>query len=80
MPKLIVAAALLILAGTVHAAGWRSLRIDGSSEASFAKSIAALQEKLSPAHRYVFASALEDVQRQYTAAENRRQLDGLRYK
>jgi hypothetical protein len=80
IPKYIVGAALIVLAGTSHAAGWRSLRIDGSSEASFAKSIAALQEKLSPAHRYVFDSALEDIEREYTADEYRRQLDGLRYK
>jgi hypothetical protein len=79
MPKYVVAAALLVLAVPVHA-GWRSLRIDGSSEASFAKSLAALQEKLSPAHRYVFDSALEDIQRAYTAEEYRRHLDGLRYK
>ena len=61
MQKLTVAVLAVTLAGTASAADWRSLRIDGSGEAAFAKSVAVFQEELSPAHRYVFESALQDI-------------------
>lgn len=90
MLKLTVAVLAVGLAGTASAAGWRSLRVDGSSEASFAESVAAFQQKLSPARRLVFDLALQDIwiqgtkgaeadQREYTATEYFRQLDGLGY-
>jgi hypothetical protein len=90
MLKLTVAVLALALAGTASAAGWRSLRIDASSEASFTESVAALQEKLSKARGYVFALALQDIwmrgredataaQREYTASDYFRQVDGLGY-
>ena len=89
MLKLTVAVLGIALAGTA-AAGWRDLRVDGSSEAAFTESLEAFQEKLSPARRYVFGEALKDIwlqgarqavaeQREYTAAEYYRQLHGLRY-
>ena len=43
MLKLTVAVLAVALAGTASAAGWRSLRIDGSSDASFTTSLAAFQ-------------------------------------
>lgn len=91
MVKLTVAALALTIASSAGAAGWRSLRIDGSSESAFSQSVAALRDKLPPAHQFVFNSALQDIwalgtqlaeseQREYAAAEYFRQLDGLTYK
>ena len=51
MLKLTVAMLALALAGTANAAGWRSLRIDASSEASFAKSVEEFRDKLTPSRR-----------------------------
>jgi hypothetical protein len=79
------------LAATANAAGWRDLRVDGSSEEAFAKSLEAFREKLSPARVYVFGEALKDIwiegakaaeaeQREYTAADYYARLDGLGYK
>lgn len=79
MRTLTVAVLAVVLAGTANAAGWRSLRFDASSEDSFAKSVTAFQQKLSPARRYVFDMALLDIQRDPKGAEYRRRLDGLRY-
>lgn len=80
MSKLAVAVLAVALAGAANAAGWRSLRIDASSEDSLAKSVATLQQELSPARRYVFDMALLDIQRGFATDEYRRRLDGLRYK
>jgi hypothetical protein len=90
MLKLTVAALAVVLAGTA-AAGWRDLRIDGSSEAAFAKSLDEFKDKLSPAHGYVLGEALKDIwvegekqaaadQREYTDSDYYAQLDGLSYK
>ena len=90
MLKLTVAMLAVALAGTASAAGWRSLRVDGSSEEGFTKSVAAFESKLSPARHYVFALALQDLwvqgtqsagaeQREYTASEYFRRVDGLGY-
>ena len=90
MLKFMVAVLAIALAGSAGAAGWRSLRIDGTSEAAFSESVVAFQEKLSPVRRYVFASALHDIwelgtknaeaeQREYTESDYLRQLDGLAY-
>jgi hypothetical protein len=91
MTKLAVVVLVVALAGSAQAAGWRALRVDGSSEASFSDSVAAFQEKLPPVRQYVFVRALQDVwlsgterakaeQREYTAQDYFRQLDGLGYK
>ena|SRR5687768_8322374 len=91
MLKITVALFAVALAGTASAAGWRSLRVDGSNDEAFAKSLEAFKEKMSPAREYAFGEALKDIwtqgakaaeaeQRQYTADEYYRQLDGLRYK
>ena len=92
MLKLAVAAAIFALgiAGTASAAGWRSLRLDARDEASFTSSVAVFEKKLSPEQWYVFRVALHDIwdhgtknaaadEREYTAADYLRQLDGLRY-
>jgi len=89
MLKLTVAVVALALAGTA-AAGWRDLRLDGSSEEAFAHSMTAFKDELSPAREYVFGEALKDIwiqsataaeaeQREYTADEYYRLLDGLSY-
>jgi hypothetical protein len=89
MLKLAVAVLAVALAGTA-AAGWRDLRVDGSSEEAFAKSMAAFKQELSPARQYVFGEALKDIwiqsataaeteQREYKADEYYKLLDGLRY-
>ena len=86
-----VAVLAVAFATTANAGGWRSLRIDASSEESFERSVAEFQEKLSPARRYVFEWALRDAwvegerkaqaeQREYTAAEYFERVHGLRYK
>jgi len=91
MLKPIVAAVLVVaLSGTASAAGWRSLRLDARDEASFTQSVGAFQEELSPERWYAFRVALQDIwyqgarsaaadQREYTAADYLRQLDGLGY-
>ena len=88
MLKLTVAVLTLALAGTACAGGWRSLRIDGSSQAAFEKSLAEFREKLTNGRRYAFTLALNDIwyrgtkeagRREYTEADYRRELDGLAY-
>ena len=90
MLKLTVAVLAVALAGSASAAGWRSLRVDGSSDASFAESVAAFKEKLPLARRYAFELALQDIwvqgardaeaaQREYTTSDYFRRLDGLGY-
>jgi hypothetical protein len=90
MLKLTVAMLAIALAGTASAAKWRDLRVDGTSEEAFAKSLEAFKEELSQARVYVLVEALKDIwtqgaktadaeQREYTADEYYRQVDGLRY-
>src|SRR5690348_12159968 len=90
MLKLTVAVLAIVLASSA-AAGWRNLRIDGSSEEAFAKSLDEFKDKLSPAHRYVCGEALKDIwvqgeraaqaeQREYTDSEYYAQVHGLGYK
>jgi hypothetical protein len=89
--KVAVAVWAVALAGTASAAGWRSMRIDASSEADFTASVSALREKLPEVRRHVLDLALNDIwvrgaqaaaaeQRDYPASEYFNQLDGLRYK
>jgi hypothetical protein len=90
MLRLTVAVLAVALASTASAGGWRNLRIDGSSEAGFAESVEAFKEKLPMTRRYAFAHALQDIweqgvkdaeaaEREYTASEYFRQIDGLGY-
>jgi hypothetical protein len=91
MLKVTLAVLAVALAGTASAAGWRSMRIDGSSEAGFNASVMALRAKLPTVRRHVLDLALKDVlargeqaaaaaQREYPRSEYLRQLDGLSYK
>ena len=91
MLKLTLAVLAVALAGTASAAGWRSMRIDASSEAEFTASVSALRDQLPLVRRHVLDLALNDIwvqgaqaaaadQRDYPASEYLRQLDGLRYK
>ena len=90
MLKLTVAVLAVALAGTASA-GWRSMRVDGSSEDGFNRSVTALRQELPEVRRHVFDLALQDIwvqgtktaeaeQREYTATEYLRELDGLGYK
>ena len=90
MLKLIVAVFAIALAGTAGAAGWRDLKIDGSSEAAFQRSLQAFDEELSPERHQVFTAALMDIwlqgtaeakadERLYTVSDYHTQLDGLSY-
>ena len=90
MLRVTFAVLAVLLAGSASAAGWRSLRIDASSEETFAQSMTAFKDELSPAREYVFGEALKDIwtqrataaeaeQREYTADEYYNLLDGLRY-
>ena len=80
----------VVLAGSAAAAGWRDLRVDASSDEAFAKSLDAFKEKLSSPRVYVLGEALKDIwiqgakaaeaeQREYTAGEYYKQVDGLGY-
>jgi hypothetical protein len=91
MLKVTLAVLAVALAGTASAAGWRSMRLDASSEADFTASVCALRDKLPETRRHVLDLALNDIwvqgaeaaaaeQRDYAASEYFRQLDGLRYK
>jgi hypothetical protein len=91
MLKITLAVLAVALAGTASAAGWRSMRIDASSEADFTASVSALQAKLPKARRHVLKVALQEIrvqgtqaaakeQRDYPTSEHLRQLDGLKYK
>jgi len=90
MRKLIVVVLAVAFAGAASAADWRDLRVDGSSEEAFARSMTAFKDALSPAREYVFGEALQHIwnegekaaqaeQREYTADEFYRELDGRRY-
>jgi hypothetical protein len=90
MIKVVVSLVAMALATTASAAGWRSLRVDASSEAAFEQSLAEFKDELSPGRRYVFGEALKDIwiagtqaaqaeQRDYTEADYYQQLDGLGY-
>src|SRR4029077_13194043 len=90
MLKLTIAVLAFALAGTASADNWRKLRVDASSEAAFEKSLAVFKDELSPDRRYVFGEALKDIwikgateaevaQREYTADDYYRQVDGLSY-
>jgi hypothetical protein len=90
MLKLTLALVAIALAGTASAAGWRSLRVDATSESAFERSLAEFKDKLSPARIDVFGAALKDIwaegkkaaeaeQREYTTADYYRQVDGLSY-
>ena len=90
MLKVTIAVLAVALAGSAGAAGWRSLRVDGSSKEGFDTSVAEFKEKLSPARYQVFLMALKDVweqgtekaeaeQREFTTDDYLQQLDGLRY-
>lgn len=90
MLKLTVAVLAVVIAGTASAAGWRNLRIDASSEASFSESVAAFQDKLTPSRRIAFARSLQDIwlqgtklageqQGEYTQTDYLRQVHSLGY-
>jgi hypothetical protein len=91
MLKVTVVVLAVALAGTASAAGWRSLRLDASSEAAFNESVALFKDKLPPSRRHAFERVLQDVwtqgtlkasaeQREFTKADYFAQLDGLAYK
>lgn len=90
MLKLTSAVLAVVLAGTASATGWRKLVIDASSEAAFSESVTLFQDKLSPSRRLAFERSLQDVwregterataeERDYTAADYLREVDGLGY-
>jgi hypothetical protein len=91
MLKVTLTVLAVALAGTASAAGWRSMRIDASSEADFTASVSALRDKLPEVRRHVLDLALNEIwvrgaqvaaaeQRDHSASEYFHQLDGLSYK
>jgi hypothetical protein len=91
MLKLMVGMLAVVLAGSASAAGWRSMRIDASSEDTFNESVTALQDKLPRVRRHVFEESLKDIwaagtkaaaadAREYAIADYLREVDGLGYK
>ena len=91
MLKLTVGVLAFVLAGSASAAGWRSMRIDASSEASFDASVIAFRDKLPFVRRQVFERSLQDIWvagvqaaqadgRNYSIDEYLLALDGLGYK
>jgi hypothetical protein len=86
MLKLTVVVLAFALAGSASAAGWRSLRLDATSEAAFEQSVEVFKDKLSPSRRHAFEGALQDIwtqrvpsKRQYTKEDYYAELDGLSY-
>jgi len=90
MLKLTTAVLAVALAGAASAGGWKSLRVDASSEEAFEQSLAVFKDELSYARQYVFGEALKDIwvkgataaeaeQREYTADDYYRQIHGLSY-
>jgi hypothetical protein len=91
MLKLTVGVLAFVIASSASAAGWRSLRIDASSEDAFNRSVSAFTEKLPQVRRVVFERSLQDIWvegvkaaqadgQDYTVTDYLRELDGLRYK
>jgi hypothetical protein len=91
MLKVAVGLMAFVLAGSASAAGWRSLRIDASSEDSFNESVVELREKLPRVRRTVFERSLQDIWvegmkaaqaegGEYGVADYLRDVDGLGYK
>ena len=89
MQKLTLVVLAVAFAGTA-AAGWRDLRVDGSSDEAFAQSMTAFKDALSPQREYVFGEALKDIwiqrataaaaeQREYAPDEYYKLLNGLRW-
>ena len=89
MQRLTVVVLAVALAGTASA-GWRDLKIDGSSAAAFQQSLEAFNQELSPERHQVFTAALMDIwlqgsadakaaQREYTVSDYHAQLHGLSY-
>src|SRR5690349_18684278 len=87
--KLTAIALALTFAGSASA-GWRSMRVEAASLASFEESVATFEDELSTARHYVFMLALQDIwanglqratseQREYTETEYLRRIDGLTY-
>ena len=90
MLKPTVAALAIALAGTASADGWRSLRVDASSDAAFERSLVAFKGELSPEQRQAFGEALKDIwmagtqaaetdRGKYRTADYYRQIHGLSY-
>lgn len=90
MLKLTIAMLAVALASSASADGWRSLRVDGSSDAELDRSLTEFRERLTNGRRYAFGLALQEIWlrgtkdaeangREYTVADYRQQLDGLSY-
>ena len=84
MSKLSLLVVVMALAGCASTHGSRALRVDGTSQANFEESVAALRESLGPNQRLRFQIALEQISNtgsragQVTAV-NLALLDGLAY-
>jgi hypothetical protein len=90
MLKLALVVAALVFTSSAAAAGWRDLRVDGSSDDAFAASLAVFKDKLPAARAFVFGEALKDIwargslaaaagEAEYTPGDYYRQLHGLSY-
>lgn len=91
MTKITAALLAIAIAGTANAAGWRSMRIDASSEAGFNASITALKDRLPRVRKAVLERSLKDIwetgtqaaaaaDREYTVSDYLEDVDGLKYK
>ena len=93
MSKPAMAILMTLLAGCASMGQWRTLQIDGSSQASFDQSISQLNDELTYSRSRMFGIALvdiastaaqaagqaEDGSPAYTDEDYRRDLDGLTY-
>jgi len=82
--KLALSVVVMALAGCASTHGSRVLRLDGTSQANFEESVAALHESLGPNQRLRFQIALQQVSSTaarggQTDAVTLAQLDGLAY-
>jgi hypothetical protein len=73
-------ALVLVCSASASARGWRDLRIDASSDSSFAESVQQMRDELPYHHALFFVLTLKDLKARFSPAEYRRQLDGLSYR
>ena len=63
MVRILTCTAAIVLAGCASMGEWRTLNIDGSSDAAFARSVAIMNDELPYTHRQMLSLALVDIVR-----------------
>ena len=93
MSRILICTAAFVLSGCASMGEWRSMAIDGTSEAAFAQSVTALNDELPYRHQQLLSLALIDIARTgqsnaegaddaesaYSYEQYRSELNGLTY-